>query len=80
MDKNFTEPVIFLSRGNEKEISKFLKFKALETVLEKPFELYTSDTGKPLVKYEKKIGISVSHDENTVVPSSENGLLFCLTK
>lgn len=59
-------PVIFLSSGNEKEISQKLKIKALESVLENPFELYFEDNGKPRVKYEKSVGISVSHDSGTV--------------
>ncbi len=65
MKKSF-EPIIFLSFGNEKEISKSLKIKALENVLDGQFELYTEQNGKPRVKYKKSIGISITHDSETV--------------
>ena len=60
------EPTIFLSCGNEKEISKTLKIKALESLLDVPFELYTNKNGKPMIKCEESIGISVTHDSGAV--------------
>ena len=63
---NFFKPLIFISSGEEKKVSRELKIKALESVLDKPFELYTEQNGKPRVTYEKSVGISVTHDSGYV--------------
>ena len=64
---NFTfHPTLFLARGNEKEISRELKKEALKRLLNCDYELCFTDKGKPFVKCENPVGISVSHDNGAV--------------
>jgi phosphopantetheinyl transferase len=58
---------IFISRGNEKEISKSLRMTALEKTLKSSaFSLHTDERGKPHVTFYKPVGISISHSEAVV--------------
>ncbi len=63
--KNFYfEPFILISRGNEKLLSQKLRVKALLKIIDPPFTIYKDKNGKPFVKADIKIGISISHSEN----------------
>ena len=57
---NYFEPTLFISRGDEKELSAVLKNKALEYTNTEKSISYT-DNGKPYI--DKNMGISVTHDE-----------------
>ena len=65
MEKSFT-PTLFISVGNEKELSKKLKEMALDAFSISKDSLYTDENGKPLIKNSSPVGISVTHDENIV--------------
>ncbi len=58
---------IFISRGNESELSERLKKEALERLLgDTNYSLYTDARGKPYVKCSTPVGISVTHSSGVV--------------
>ena len=72
------KPKIFIARGDEKTISRALRIYALEHTLSTPFEIYTDARGKPYVKSDTTVSISITHDENVtcvlVAPVKEAGI------
>lgn len=65
--KHIFKPTLFISRGEEKEVSARLKKEALNRVLDCDYELLFSEKGKPVVKCDFcTVGISVSHDAGAV--------------
>ena len=63
---NSFKPTVFISFGEEKKISRDVQNKALISILSNDFELYRNENGKPLVKSDSPVGISITHDSGVV--------------
>ena len=65
MKKRFL-PTLFLLRGNEKQLSLEKRHELISSLTDAPFEIIYSDKGKPYIKSDEPIGLSISHSGGVV--------------